>query len=218
MRVLIIEDEGDLRSIVASTLRETGYAVDEAVNGDEGLFKATSNDYDAIILDLMIPKQDGFMVLANLRKTHKTPVLIMTAREGLNDRVRGLDYGADDYLIKPFELVELQARLRALIRRSLGHAESVIQVKDLLIDTAARVVRRGDQSIPLTAMEYSLVEYLMLYRGELVTRTMIYDHLFDETEDSLSNLIDVHIYNVRKKLGKDIIITRRGQGYMIDGP
>ena len=220
MRLLVVEDEPDLLSVISQSLREDGYAVDTASDGEEGLFKAQSATYDAILLDLMLPRLDGFGVLKALRKEGSSvPVLVLTARDALPDRVKGLDSGADDYLTKPFELAELLARLRALIRRSAGKASSVIEMGEVKIDTAARMVYRGEQSVALTAREYSLVELLALHRGELVSRSMIYDHLFDEEDDSLSNLVDVHVSNVRKKLGKGFIRTRRGQGYVIeDGP
>jgi two-component system OmpR family response regulator len=216
MRILVIEDEPDLRRVVVQALREEGYAVDDAAEGEDGLHKATSWDYDAVVLDLMLPRLDGWEVLRRLRQTRKTPVLILTARDGVADRIRGLDGGADDYLVKPFELNELLARLRALIRRSAGNAVSTINVGDVVIDTAARLVSRAGQPVALTPREYALVELLALHRGRLITRTAIYEHLFDENEDSLSNLVDVHVSNVRKKLGKDFITTRRGQGYVID--
>jgi two-component system OmpR family response regulator len=215
MRVLVIEDEPDLLKVLSQSLREQEYAVDEAADGREGLYKATNNDYDAIILDLMLPRMDGFTVLRELRRSKTTPVLILTARDALSDRVKGLDAGADDYLTKPFELAELLARVRALIRRAAGDASSTIECGDIIIDTAGRTVTQGGKPVNLTAREYSLVELLALHRGELVTRTMIYDHLFDETDDSLSNLVDVHVANVRKKLGREFITTRRGQGYLI---
>jgi two-component system, OmpR family, response regulator len=217
MRVLVIEDEIDLLTAVAQALREDGYAVDEAQDGRDGLFKAGGTDYDAIVLDLMLPQLDGLGFLRELRKEKKVPVLILTARDSLADRVKGLDSGGDDYLTKPFELPELLARLRALIRRSAGKASAAIEVGDVMIDTAAKNVLRRGRSVPLTAREYALVELLALHRGELVTRSMIYDHLFDEEDDSLSNLVDVHVSNVRRKLGKDFIATRRGQGYVLDG-
>jgi two-component system OmpR family response regulator len=217
MRVLVIEDEPDLLRVVAQALRETGYAVDEAADGEEGLYKATSWDYDAVVLDLMLPKIDGWHVLERLRKGKKTPVLILTARDAVNDRVRGLDLGADDYLVKPFELSELFARLRALIRRSAGQATPAVAVGPVVVDPRTRTVTRDGEPVRLTAREYALVELLALRRGELVTRTQIYEHLFDENDDSLSNLVEVHVSNVRKKLGKDFIETRRGQGYVVDG-
>jgi two-component system, OmpR family, response regulator len=215
MRVLVIEDEPDLLRVLAQSLREQEYAVDEAADGREGLYKASTNEYDAVILDLMLPRMDGFSVLRELRRSKTTPVLILTARDALSDRVKGLDAGADDYLTKPFELAELLARVRALIRRAAGDASSTIECGDIVIDTVARTVMQGGNPVNLTAREYSLVELLALHRGELVTRTMIYDHLFDETDDSLSNLVDVHVANVRRKLGKEFITTRRGQGYLI---
>jgi len=216
MRVLVVEDEPDLQSVLAQSLREEGYAVDAASDGAEGLIKARGVDYDAIVLDLMMPKLDGIGMLKKLRHAGKTTaVLMLTARDALPDRVRGLDAGADDYLVKPFELSELLARLRALIRRSAGKASPQIAIGDLVLDTASRQVFRDGNPIALTAREYSLVELLALHRGELVSRSMIYDHLFDEDDDSLSNLVDVHVSNVRKKLGKGVISTRRGQGYMI---
>ncbi|HQX49464.1 MAG TPA: response regulator transcription factor [Planctomycetaceae bacterium] len=215
MRVLVVEDEPDLLRIIAQVLREDGYAVDEAADGQEGLYKATSWTYDAIVLDLLMPKLTGWEVLEKLRRTHTTPVLILTARDGVNDRVRGLDSGADDYLAKPFHLVELKARLRSLIRRSVGVASSQIVVGELVVDTSAKTVVRGETLILLTPREYSLLELFALHRGEVVTRTQIYEHLFEETDDSLSNLIDVHVSNLRRKLGKDFITTRRGQGYIL---
>jgi two-component system OmpR family response regulator len=217
VRFLVVEDEADIRGAVAQALREEGHAADEAADGEEGLFKATAWEYDAIVLDLMLPRLDGWAVLSRLRKTHPTPVLLLTARDAISDRVRGLDDGADDYLVKPFALHELLARLRALVRRSAGEASPLIVVGDVTIDTSKRSVTRGGTAVPLTAREYSLVELLALHRGKLVTRTKVYDHLFGEDEDSLSNLVDVHVHNVRKKLGRDFIVTRRGQGYLING-
>jgi two-component system OmpR family response regulator len=216
MRILVVEDEPALLSVVAQALREAGYAVDEAADGETGLYKATAWEYDAIVLDVMLPKRDGWSVLANLRKKRKTPVLFLTARDAIGDRIRGLDTGADDYLVKPFDLNELLARVRALIRRAAGQAASVIRVGDIAIDTGAKRVTLGGEPVTLTAREYAIVELLALRRGRVVTRTQIYEHIFDENDDSLSNLVEVHVMNVRKKLGKDFIETRRGQGYIID--
>ncbi len=216
MRILIVEDETDLRCALAQALREEGYAVDVAADGEDGLFKAQGTPYDAVVLDLMLPRLDGWTVLQRLRQTHATPVLILTARDALHDRVQGLDLGADDYLVKPFALSELAARLRALIRRTAGTATSLIHLGDVTIDLAARKVTRAGEPVHLTAREYALLELLALHRGRLVTRSMIYDHLFDENDDTLSNLVDVYVSNVRKKLGRDLITTRRGQGYIID--
>jgi two-component system OmpR family response regulator len=217
MRVLVVEDEPDLLSVLAQSLREAGYAVDTAADGEDGLFKAQGGQYDALVLDLMIPRLDGWGVLKALRSAgNSVPVLVLTARDALPDRVRGLDCGADDYLTKPFELAELFARLRAVIRRSAGKPNSVAQIGDVQIDTVRKCVSKDGQLVCLTPREYALVEFLTLHRGELVTRSMLYDHLFDEDDDSLSNLVDVHVSNVRKKLGKDFIVTRRGQGYLLE--
>lgn len=216
MRVLVVEDEPPLLAVVAQALREAGYAVDEAADGEVGLYKAKAWEYDAIVLDVMMPKRDGWSVLGALRKTHKTPVLMLTARDAVADRVRGLDVGADDYLVKPFDLTELLARVRALIRRSAGQATPVITIGDVAVDTGAKRVLVDGKPVGLTAREYAIVELLALRRGQVVTRTQIYEHIFDEHDDSLSNLVEVHVMNVRKKLGKDFIETRRGQGYVID--
>lgn len=216
MRLLVVEDELDLLRALEKALQEEGYAVDSASDGEDGLFKATTWDYDAIVLDLMLPKLDGWELLKRLRHVKKTPVLVLTARDALPDRVRGLDTGADDYLVKPFERLELLARLRALVRRAAGEAAAVLEIGDVKIDTASRTVTRHGKSVNLTPLEYALVEFLALHRGKIVTRTMLYDHLFDENEDSLSNLLDVHVSNLRKKLGAQFVVTRRGQGYLID--
>jgi two-component system OmpR family response regulator len=221
MRLLIVEDEPDLLTGLAKALREEDYAVDTATDGEEGLFKATESLYDIIILDVMLPKLDGWKVLENIRaqkdaQTRRTPVLMLTARDHTADRVRGLDTGADDYLVKPFDLPELLARIRALIRRSAGIANPSLQIADICIDLRAREVRRGSELIPLTAREFSLLEYLATRQGEVVTRTTLYEHLFDENESSFSNLLDVHVSNLRKKLGADLITTRRGHGYCIE--
>ena len=216
MRILVVEDEPDLRSALARSLRDEGYAVDAADNGADGLFNAESTDYDAIILDVMMPQMDGWEVLKRLRKTKKTPVLMLTARDQTRDRVKGLDTGADDYVLKPFDLPELLARLRAIIRRSAGKTTSVVEIGNVAIDTAARVVTLAGKPEELTAREYALVEFMALHRGEVVTRTQLYEHLFDENDSSLSNLLDVHVSNVRKKLGAEFITTRRGHGYCIE--
>jgi two-component system, OmpR family, response regulator len=213
---LVVEDEPALLSVIAQALREAGYAVDEAADGEAGLYKAKAWEYDAIVLDVMLPKRDGWSVLTALRKTHKTPVLFLTARDAVADRVRGLDVGGDDYLVKPFDLSELLARVRALIRRAAGQAAPVITIGDVAIDTGAKRVTLDARPVTLTAREYAIVEMLALRRGQVVTRTQIYEHIFDENDDSLSNLLEVHVMNVRKKLGKDFIVTRRGQGYVID--
>jgi two-component system OmpR family response regulator len=216
MRLLVVEDEPDLLNGLARTLRRAGYAVDLAADGEEGLEKAVDTDYDAIVLDVMLPKIDGWELLGRLRKKKTTPVLMLTARDRTADRVRGLDIGADDYLVKPFDATELEARLRALIRRSAGRAKPQIEIGDVVIDTRARSVTRADGPVTLTAREYAIFEYLALHRGEVVTRTDLYEHLFDENDDTLSNLVDVHVFSLRKKLGRDLITTRRGLGYCIE--
>lgn len=216
MRILVVEDEPDLLASLSKALREDGYAVDGAADGEEGLYKAESFEYDAIVLDIMLPKLDGWELLRRLRKSRKTPVLLLTARDAVKDRVRGLDIGADDYLIKPFDLNELLARLRALIRRAAQQAESLLDMGGVTLDLAARRVVKQGECVPLTAREYALLEYLAMHRGKVVTRTMLYEHLFDENDSSLSNLLDVHVSNLRKKLGHDFIQTRRGHGYSIE--
>ena len=216
MRILVVEDEPRLLLNLAKSLREEGYAADTAPDGEDGVFKAVTYDYDAIVLDVMLPKLDGWELLAQLRKKKQTPVLMLTARDTRNDRIKGLDTGADDYLVKPFDLGELLARIRALIRRSANKTSNKIEIGDVTLDTRARSVARGDQPATLTAREFAILEYLALHRGEVISRTELFEHLFDENDDTLSNLLDVHIFSIRKKLGADLIATRRGQGYCIE--
>lgn len=216
MRILVVEDEPSLLRSLAKALREAGYAVDTADAGDEGLYKAETYDYDAVVLDVMLPRLDGWQVLERLRRQKRTPVLMLTARDAPRDRVRGLDTGADDYLVKPFDLAELLARLRALIRRAAGQASPQLTVRDIVLDPRARSVTRAGVPVALTAREYAIFEYLLVHRGEVVTRSALYEHLFDETDDTLSNLVDVHVFSLRKKLGPELIATRRGQGYCIE--
>jgi len=217
VRLLVVEDEPDLARMLARTLEEEQFAVDLALDGDEAYYKMTEIPYDAIVLDLMLPRRDGWSLLRSLRESGKrSPVLILTARDGVEDRVRGLDLGADDYLTKPFALTELVARVRALIRRASPDPAPVLAIGEVTIDTAARVVCRGGRPVDLTAREYSVLELLARRRGSLVTRTMIWDHLYSEAEDIVSNAVDVHVSALRRKLGRDVIQTRRGQGYMVD--
>lgn len=217
MRVLVVEDEPDLLRVLAQALREDGFAVDEAADGKTALQKATTWEYDAILLDIMLPGMDGYVVLKELRKTKKIPVLFLTARDAVPERIKGLDAGADDYLIKPFNLGEVLARVRAVIRRSVGRPDAAITIGETVIDTAKKTVMVDGKTINLTAREYAIVELLAMHRGEVVPKTKIYDHIFDEFEDTASNLLEVHVSNIRKKVGKDLIETRRGLGYVIDG-
>ncbi len=220
MRILLIEDYPPLARSVAQGLREAGYGVDVATDGAAGLSAAQALPYDAIVLDLMLPKLDGFSVLEGLRRARNgAAVLILTARHDVSDRVRGLDLGADDYLVKPFAFEELLARIRALVRRSYGRSQAVIAVADLEIDTAARVVRRGSRLVELSAREYALLEYLAERRGHTVTRSEIWDHVYDFASEPSSNVIDVYIGYLRRKIDQDselkLIRTRRGLGYVL---
>jgi two-component system OmpR family response regulator len=216
MRLLVVEDEEDLRRGLEQALREEGYAVDGAGDGADALYKAQTWEYDAIVLDIMLPGLDGLEILRRVRKSKTVPVLLLTARDGIGDRVRGLDLGADDYLVKPFDLGELLARIRALIRRSSGAPNPVLTLGPVSINTVARTVAIQGEAVELTAREYALLEYLARRRGAVVSRTELYDHLFAEEDESYSNLLDVHVCNLRKKLGKDFIETRRGHGYLVE--
>jgi DNA-binding response OmpR family regulator len=219
MRVLVVEDEPRIASFVAKGLREQAYAVDVSIDGDDALYKASINDYDAIILDVMIPVRDGFQVCAELRAAGSTvPIIMLTARDQVQDRVEGLDSGADDYLTKPFAVAELLARLRALLRRGHVVRAETIKIDNLLIDTRARRATRGGQSLPLTTKEYTLLEYLAREQGRVVSRSELAEHVWDEHFDPLSNLIDVHINRLRSKVDKGfapLIHTQRGAGYML---
>ena len=223
MRVLIIEDYAPLRKALTQGLEEAGYAVDVAAEGQEGLWFATSGEYDAIILDLMLPGVDGLTILRKLRDAGRTThVLILTARDALDDRVRGLDLGADDYLVKPFAFAELLARVRALVRRKYEAKNPVIRIADLEIDTAAHLVRRGGESVELTAREYALLEFLALRAGEVVSRGDIWEHVYDFHSTAESNVVDVYIGYLRRKIERPgaprLIHTRRGQGYRLGEP
>lgn len=215
MRILIVEDEADLRNGLAKLFREEGYAVDAAANGVDGLQKAKDFEYDAIVLDYMMPGMDGREVLRRLRSVKRTPVMMLTARNSVEDRVVGLDLGADDYLAKPFVQQELLARLRALVRRNHSVGGATFTIEGVVIDTVARRVTKAGQPEALTGREYALLEYLAHRRGAVVTRAELYEHLFDENEDTLSNLLEVHVCNLRRKLGTELIRTRRGMGYEI---
>lgn len=217
MRLLIVEDETPLRLSLLKVLREEGYAADGAADGAEGLRKALECDYDAILLDHMMPTMDGREMLRRLRGVKRTPVMMLTARDAVEDRVVGLDLGADDYLVKPFVQSELLARLRALVRRNRPTGGVTLTIGDVAIDTVARRVTKAGKEEAVTGREYSLLEYLAHRRGAVVTRAELYEHLFDENEDTLSNLLEVHVCNLRRKLGAELIKTRRGLGYVIEG-
>lgn len=215
MRILVVEDEPDLLRTIAKALREKGYAVDEAADGSEGLSCAAISKYDAIVLDMMMPVMDGPQFLAKFRKLYTTPVLILSARDTVENRVDGLNLGADDYLTKPFAMVELFARLQALIRRSLGTGDNIVTIQGVTINFGSKLVSVGRRKIELTAKEFSIIELLVLKKNRVMSRSDIYEHVYDVNEDSMSNLVDVHISNIRKKLEVDIIETRRGLGYII---
>ncbi|MBI4661777.1 MAG: response regulator transcription factor [Verrucomicrobia bacterium] len=216
MRILVVEDDPLTLDFLGKALGNQGYSVDTSAEGEDGLFKAQSWEYDAIVLDVLLPGLDGWEFLKRLRQTKKTPVLMLTSCKATPDRVRGLNSGADDYLVKPFEPPELLARLRALIRRTTAHAHSRIEIGRIAIDLTARIVTRSGVPVALSPREYAMVEYLALHRGEIVQRSTLYDHLFDENDDTLSNVIDVNVARIRKKLGKDFIVTHHGHGYTIE--
>ncbi|MDZ8118319.1 response regulator transcription factor [Pontiella agarivorans] len=213
MKLLIVEDEADLREALAMALKDEGYAVDQAEDGEEGFYMAVEWNYDAIILDIMMPRMNGWEVMEKLRKVKDTPVLILTARGAVDDRIRGLDLGSDDFMVKPFDMDELAARLRALIRRAAGKSTATLSFQELEIDTVKKTVSVEGSPVKLTALEYALVHYLMMHRDAVVSRTELYEHLFNEDDDSLSNVLDVHVCNARRKLGGAYIKTRRGLGY-----
>jgi two-component system, OmpR family, response regulator len=219
MKILVVEDNDRLRKSLVDFLRDEGFAADGAEDGEEGLYRAREWDYDAIVLDVMIPAPDGFEVLRRLRAEGKTaPVIMLTARGGLDDRLHGLDSGADDYLTKPFELAELVARIRSLARRARHTPNPLIKIGALEMNTALRTITLAGAAADLTAREYALLELLALRRDEVVSREFLYEHLFDERDDTISNMLDVYIYKLRHKLGKGVIRTRRGIGYQIADP
>jgi DNA-binding response OmpR family regulator len=220
MRILIVEDYGPLRLSVAQRLREEGYAVDDTADGEEGLWMARENDYAAVILDLNLPSKDGLEVLRELRvKKPEMSVIIVTAKDAVTDRVAGLDAGADDYLVKPFALDELAARVRVLVRRRFGKKDAVIRVGDLEVDTATRTARRAGEELNLTSREFALLELLAMRAGQMVSRSDIWEQLYDFNEDVESNVVDVFISYLRKKLERPdlpkLIHTRRGEGYIL---
>lgn len=221
MRVLLIEDSQRLRHWVCRGLRDAGFSVDTAADGEEGLALATTNTYDALVLDLMLPGIDGLTLLSQLRSAgDKTHVLILTAKDTVDDRVTGLNTGADDYLVKPFAFAELVARIQALVRRRYGAKDPRITIGDLEIDTAARLVQRGGIPVALRPREYALLEYLALHRGTLVSRSDIEAHIYDERVQPMSNVVDTAVCALRRKVDlpgtSSLIETRRGMGYIFD--
>jgi two-component system, OmpR family, response regulator len=217
MRLLLVEDDPKLSQQLASALRDAGYVVDVANDGEEGHFLGDSEPYDAAILDLGLPKIDGVTILERWRSEGRTmPVLILTARDKWSDKVAGFDAGADDYVTKPFYTEEVLARLRALLRRSAGHAQAELVCGPLHLDTRSGRVAVNGEPIKLTSLEYRLLAYLMHHKGRIVSRTELVEHLYDQDFDRDSNTIEVFVGRLRKKIGQDLIETRRGLGYIIE--
>lgn len=221
MRILLVEDYGPLRLSIAERLREAGYIVDHTADGREGLWFAKENHYSLAILDLMLPGVHGLDILREIRQSGKeTAVLITTAKDGINDRVQGLDAGADDYLVKPFALEELMARVRALVRRNHGAKDAILRIADLEVDTKRRSASRAGKEVELTSKEFALLELLALRTGEVVRRSDVWEQLYDFNQDIESNVVDVYIAHLRKKLETDglkkLIHTRRGEGYILE--
>ena len=216
MRILLVEDEKKLSDVVKKGLIEEGYAVDQAFNGEEGLYLAESESYDVIVLDIMLPKIDGMTVCKELRKKGIViPVLMLTAKTRVEDKVTGLNVGADDYLTKPFEFIELKSRVHALIRRSSQKPVSVISIGDIEIDTVKHIVKKKGKEIELTAKEFAILEFLARHKDEVVTRTQIMEHIWDYNFEGLSNVVDVFIASLRKKLKGKVIKTVHGVGYKL---
>ena len=220
MRVLVVEDEQKINRTICQALREESYAVDAAYDGEEGEQLADLNDYDLIILDIMLPKKDGLEVCTEIRhRGNPTPILLLTAKDSYEDRVQGLDSGADDYLVKPFHMGELMARVRALLRREAVVKSTRLQVADLALDTSSHRVTRGDTPIELTSKEYAMLEYFMRHPDQVLTRTMINEHVWDDEFDSFSNIIDVYIRRLRRKIDDNsavkLLHTIRGSGYLL---
>jgi len=222
MRVLIIEDEKKVADFIKRGLKEEGYATDVAYDGEQGHFLATTNDYDLIVLDLMLPKMDGVSLCKDLRRSKiYAPIIMLTAKDAIEDKVKGLDSGADDYMTKPFAFEELLARVRALLRKKDLKQTTRLQVNDLVLDTLAHKAYRAGKEIVLTAKEYALLEYLLRNTGIIVTRTMISEHVWDINFDTSTNVIDVYINYLRNKIDqghkKKLINTLRGSGYVLKG-
>ncbi len=219
MRVLIVEDEPTLGNQLKNALEAAGYAIDLATDGEDGHYMGSTENYDAVILDLGLPEVDGLTVLDRWRKEGKVmPVLVLTARSGWSDKVAGLDAGADDYLAKPFQTQELIARLRALIRRASGNASSELIAGDVRLDTRSGRVTLAGEPVKMTAQEYKLLSYLIHHKGKVVSRTELIEHIYDQDFDRDSNTIEVFVTRIRKKLGAEVISTIRGLGYSLDEP
>jgi len=221
MRILVIEDEPRMASVIARGLREQSYAVDVAQTGNDGLYQSSINDYDLILLDVLLPERDGFEVCRELRaRGSATPILMLTARAAVDDRLTGFDAGADDYLTKPFSFRELLARIRALLRRDARLQPDVFEIDDLIIDSASHRVSRGNREIQLTAKEYALLEHLARNAGRLISRSEIAAHVWDDNFDPFSNTIEVYINRLRKKIdggqATKLLHTRRGEGYILE--
>ena len=221
MRILVVEDEADMSRLIVRGLTEQAYAVDASATGEDALERATTTTYDAIILDAMIPPPDGFEVCRRLRRDGvSVPILMLTARDALADRIEGLDSGADDYLVKPFEFAELLARLRAVLRRRDARRDPVLELDDLRIDTRSHRVTRAGEELALTTKEYSLLEYLCLNAGRVIGREEIAEHVWNEQYDPFSNLIEVYIGRLRRSIDRNrstrLIQTIRGAGYILE--
>ena len=219
MRLLVVEDDPDLNRQLVTALTEAGYAVDKAMDGEEGHFLGDTEPYDAIILDLGLPEMDGVTVLEKWRRAGRNmPVLILTARDRWSDKVAGFDAGADDYVAKPFFMEEVLARVRALLRRSAGHAKSELECGPVRVDTRTSRVTVNGTAVKLTSLEYRLLEYLIHHQGRIISRTELVEHLYDQDFDRDSNTIEVFVGRLRRKLGKDMIETVRGLGYRLAAP
>jgi two-component system copper resistance phosphate regulon response regulator CusR len=221
MRILVVEDETRMANIIAKGLREHSYAVDVAQDGEAGLYQASINDYDVIVLDVLLPERDGYEVCRELRSQgNATPILMLTARAAVDDRVTGFNAGADDYLTKPFSFREFLARIRALLRRDSQLRPDVLQIEDLVVDSASHRVVRGNREVQLTAKEYALLEYLARRMGHLVSRAEIAAHVWDDSFDPFSNTIEVYMNRLRKKIDGShttkLLHTRRGEGYILE--
>ena len=219
MRLLVVEDDPDLNRQLVSALQDAGYVVDKARDGEEGHFLGDTEPYDGVILDLGLPVLDGVSVLEKWRRAgRKMPVLILTARDRWSDKVAGFDAGADDYVAKPFHMEEVLARIRALLRRSAGHATSELSCGPLLLDTKSARVTVNGTAVKLTSLEFRLLDYLMHHKGKVISRTELVEHLYDQDFDRDSNTIEVFVGRLRKKLGVDVLHTIRGMGYCVSEP